>query len=254
MTSDCRASGLPAYVTNPERLEALRRLDILDTPPDGAFDRVARIAARIFEVPIALVSLVDEDRIWFKARFGLDVEEIECHPGLCSSAICSDDIYVVTNAATDLRAMANPLVTETFGLRFYAAAPLRTLDGFRLGTMCIIDRKPRPALTPEQEATLRDLAGIVMDQMELRLSARQALESLLLAKLDTDKLANPDALITICAWSKKVKLDGEWVTFEEFLARRFGAQISHGMTREAARAILTAWKASSAAEGKEQLS
>ena len=94
------------------RLEAIRRYDILDTPPDGAFDRVTALAAQIFDVPIALVTIVDHDRIWFKSRYGLDgVEQIDRDPGLCASAILDDAPYVVEEARKDPRTLANPLVS-----------------------------------------------------------------------------------------------------------------------------------------------
>ncbi len=153
------------------RLAAVRRYDILDSPPDGAFDRIAAVAASIFSVPISIISIVDEDRIWFKSHFGLNVQEIGRDPGLCASAIVQDAPWIVTDAKTDMRALANPLVAGDFGLRFYVGAPLCTHDGFRLGTLCVIDREPREAL-PQQVSQLADLASVVMDQLELRLSAR----------------------------------------------------------------------------------
>jgi GAF domain-containing protein len=157
-----------------ERLEAVHRYDILDTPPDGAFNRVTAIAAEIFDVPIALVTIVDEDRIWFKAKTGLDsVDEIPRSPGLCASAILQDSPYIVEEARKDPRTLANPLVAGKFGLQFYAASPLRTLDGHRLGTLCIIDREPR-MFSPKQAAILEHLSDVVMDEMELRLAARRA--------------------------------------------------------------------------------
>jgi len=155
-----------------ERVKALHRYEILDTPPDGTFDRVTAIVARLLQVPIAVVSLVDNDRIWFKSRHGLDVHQIDRSPGLCASAILSPDIYVVTDASKDIRSLANPLVTSDFGLRFYVGAPLQTHDGYSLGTLCAIDRQPRP-ISPQEMAILNDLAGIVMDEIELRLAARK---------------------------------------------------------------------------------
>ncbi|MDQ6823775.1 MAG: SpoIIE family protein phosphatase [Candidatus Eremiobacteraeota bacterium] len=154
-----------------ERLAAVRRYDVLDTPPDGTFDRITALAARIFNVPIALVTIVDEDRIWFKSRFGLDgVQEIPRDPGLCASAICGDATYIVESARSDPRTLANPLVAGEFGLQFYAAVPLRTSDGFGLGNLVLIDRKPR-TLTAEETAIFESLAGIVVDELELRLHA-----------------------------------------------------------------------------------
>ena len=158
-----------------DRLEAIRRYDILDTPPDGAFDRVTRLAARTLGAPIAIVSIVDEDRIWFKSKVGLDVSQVERSPGLCASAILQDEPWIVEDARNDPRALANPLVAGEFGLQFYAGAPLRTRDGHNLGTVCVIDREPRH-FGPEGQEILTDLAAIVIDEMELRLAARMALE------------------------------------------------------------------------------
>src|SRR5581483_9008749 len=155
-----------------ERLAAVRRYEILDTPRDGAFERITRIASVVLDVPIAIVTIVDHDRIWFKSAHGLDgVEQIDRVPGLCASAILSDDLYLVHDAKVDPRTLANPLVAGDFGLRFYAAAPLRTRDGFNLGTMCVIDREPRE-LSDAQAEVLEDLAALVVDELELRLAAR----------------------------------------------------------------------------------
>lgn len=154
-----------------ERLEAVRRYDVLDTPPDGAFDRITSLAARLFEVPIALVTIVDHDRIWFKSHHGIGAGEIGRDPGLCASAILQDGPYVVNDAVTDPRTLANPLVAGEMGLRFYAAAPLRTPDGYNLGTVCVLDTSRRD-VTEDEMATLGDLAAIVIDELELRRSAR----------------------------------------------------------------------------------
>ena len=155
------------------RLKAVARYDVLDTPPDGAFDRITAIVARRFQVPIAIISIVDQDRIWFKSHHGLELSEIPRSPGLCASAIVDTVPYVLNDARLDPRSLANPLVAGEFGLRFYAGVPLRTSDGFNLGTLCAIDKVPR---TPDAGMVeeLQDLAGLVIDQMELRLSARLA--------------------------------------------------------------------------------
>ena len=167
------------------RLAAVRRYDILDTPPDGAFDRVTAVAAEIFAVPIAIISIVDEDRIWFKSAHGLDVAQIDRAPGLCASAILQDDVWLLNDAAADPRSLANPLVAGDFGLRFYVGVPLRTSDGYNLGTLCVIDREAR-AVSEHQLALLRNLAGLVVDQLELRLAARRAVFELSQALADKD--------------------------------------------------------------------
>jgi sigma-B regulation protein RsbU (phosphoserine phosphatase) len=167
----------PAIIPADEegRLEAIRRYDILDTPPDGAFDRVTALAARHFNVPISIVSIVDTDRIWFKSHHGVEVEQIGRDPGLCASAILGNEPWVVEDAAVDPRTLANPLVAGDFGLRFYAGAPLTTRDGYNLGTLCVLDHEPR-TLTAEEASTLEDMAAIVMDELELRLSARTVVD------------------------------------------------------------------------------
>lgn len=161
-------------VNEEARLAALKRYQILDTPPDGSFEHLTQLAATLFNVPIALISLVDEDRIWFKSHHGVDVNQIGRDPGLCSSAILSQEVYIVENAREDPRTLTNPLVAGSIGLRFYAAAPLITRDGYNLGTFCIIDRKQR-YITEAQKEILKRLAGIVIDEMELRLAARNLL-------------------------------------------------------------------------------
>jgi GAF domain-containing protein len=155
-----------------ERLAAVRRYDVLDTPADGSFDRITRLASVMLAMPISIVSLVDHDRIWFKSAEGLEgVDQIDREPGLCASAILGDQPWIVEDARADPRALANPLVAGEFGLRFYAGCPLHTHDGYNLGTLCVIDKEPR-SLTPDQVRVLEDLAGIVVDELELRLGAR----------------------------------------------------------------------------------
>ena len=157
-----------------DRMRAVRRYDILDTPPDGAFDRIAELAAELLGVPIAIVSIVDTDRIWFKSHHGLDgVSQIDREPGLCASAILHEGPWVVTDAEHDPRTLANPLVAGGFGLRFYVGVPLTTHDGYNLGTLCVLDKAPRP-VSDGQIGMLEKLATLVMDELELRRSAQSA--------------------------------------------------------------------------------
>lgn len=217
-----------------ERIETLRHYEILDTPPDGAFDRATALAAQFFNVPISLVSLVDQDRIWFKSRFGLEALQIDRAPGLCASAIFSESAYVVKNAVEDPRTLANPLVAGSFGLKFYAAIPLVTHDGHGLGTFNIIDFEPRD-FTPQDVENLKAFADMVMDHMELRLSARQALLSL------SNLLKKEHAIgeyLTICAWTRRICVEGTWMSFEEFLMERLGIPVTHGIHPDAAKTIL----------------
>src|SRR5579862_7998333 len=154
-----------------ERLNALRRYQILDTPPEPAFDRIAEMAANFFHVPMAGVSLVDEDRVWFKSRVGINVTQTARDAGLCSSAMLSQGVYHLSDAAHDQRALRHSFVAD-LGIRFYAAAPLRNHEGFNLGTVWVLDQQPRELASGEAEM-LRALAALAMNQMELRLYAEK---------------------------------------------------------------------------------
>lgn len=160
-------------MTERERLAAVRRYNILDTPPERPFDRITAIAARLLHVPIAILTIVDRDRIWYKSRQGIEKEEVDRDLGLCASCILQDRPWIVGDARTDVRTLANPLVAGAAGIRFYLGIPLRTHDGFNIGTLCVEDFVPR-AVTDEEIAHLRDLAAVVMDELELRRSAREA--------------------------------------------------------------------------------
>ena len=155
-----------------DRLHALHTFHLLDTDPDGAFDELIELAADICEAPIALISLVDESRQWFKARVGLDVEETARSVSFCAHAILQDGLFQVPDALKDERFADNPLVTGPPHIRFYAGAPLQTEDGFGLGTLCVIDRQPRE-LTQFQIKALKVLRGHVMTLMDMRRRNRE---------------------------------------------------------------------------------
>ncbi|MDQ3127209.1 MAG: ATP-binding protein [Chloroflexota bacterium] len=158
------------------RLAAVAKYDVLDTPPDGAFDRITALAARVFSVPIAIVSVVDHDRIWFKSHHGLDIDQIDRAPGLCASAILQREPWIISDAPTDPRALSNPLVAGEFGLKFYAGVPIALASGHNMGTLCILDFEPRE-LSADETSSLQDLADMVTSELELRLASRQALEA-----------------------------------------------------------------------------
>lgn len=154
------------------RLELLRDYNILDTPPEVQFDRIARLAAALLNTPIAAVTLVDEDRQWFKAQVGLERSELPRSESLCSVAITGDRPMIVEDASLDTRFAQNRLVHEDGGIRFYLGVPLRTPDGAALGTLCAIDRTPRQ-VTPRDVALMQDLAELAMEQLELRHAASE---------------------------------------------------------------------------------
>ncbi len=155
------------------RLEALRAYQILDTKPELAFDRLTRLGAKVFEAPIVLVSLVDQNRQWFKSCYGLSVNETGRDVSFCAHAIFTNDPFVIADALADPRFHDNPLVTGEPKIRFYAGAPLIAPNGARIGTFCVIDHHPRKSMSSEDLETLCDFSSLVVEELELRRTARE---------------------------------------------------------------------------------
>jgi diguanylate cyclase (GGDEF)-like protein len=146
------------------RLRALNSLKILDTAPEERFDRLTRIAKHLFNVPIALFSIVDEDRQWFKSSVGLETKETSRDVSFCGHAILGDSTLIIPDTLKDKRFADNPLVTGKPKIRFYAGAPIRLLNSGMIGTLCIIDKEPR-TLSKTEQALLKDLAQIVENEI-----------------------------------------------------------------------------------------
>jgi eukaryotic-like serine/threonine-protein kinase len=155
------------------RLAALRRYDVLDTPPEAAFDEVTRLASRLLGAPIALISIVDTDRVWLKSRRGYDAEAVDRNTSFCVVTDPGSGPWTIPDARADPRTADNPVVLGDPKVRSYAAAPLTTHDGHHLGSLCVYDLEPRE-FDGEALRTLEDLAEIVMDELELRLASRRA--------------------------------------------------------------------------------
>lgn len=153
-------------MTETNRLAALDKTKLLDTLPEERFDRLTRLASRALGTDIALVSLIDKDRQWFKSRAGTDVTQTPRSQAFCAHAIQSDEIMVVPNAKQDPRFAQNPLVTGDPNISFYAGAPLITKDGYALGTVCVIDAKPREDFSEDDKQILADIAATVMAEIE----------------------------------------------------------------------------------------
>ena len=149
------------------RIAALQKYAILDTEPEQAFDDLVLLASFICQTPIALISLVDENRQWFKSRVGLSVSETPREIAFCAAAIQQPDVFIVPDTLNDERFRNNPLVTSEPHIRFYAGAPLINEEGFALGTICVIDRTPRQ-FGPSQQAALKALSRLVLAQLEFR--------------------------------------------------------------------------------------
>ena len=159
-----------------DRLQELHGLGILDTPREESFDRIVKLAALIFDVPIALITLLDDDRQWFKAGIGIDACETPRDQAFCSHAIVAgDDIFEVLDAALDPVFLDNPLVTGPPNLRYYAGKPLVMRSGARLGTLCLVDIKPRAPLSEQHRIILRSLSELVVREIKIRALGRDML-------------------------------------------------------------------------------
>jgi len=167
MTNTLKPNPYPTPPNESERLNLLHALNLLDTPDEPVFDRITRLVARILNVPIALVSLIDTDRQWFKSRVGLDVTETPREVAFCAHAIMQSEPLIVSDATRDVRFNENPLVTGNPNIRFYAGVPLLTTAGMAIGTLCAIDSKPR-VLSNDETNILIDLAALVSKEVQLR--------------------------------------------------------------------------------------
>lgn len=154
-----------------QRLRELERYGVIDSPSDEHFERIVELASLIFAVPITAISLVEQHRQWFLCNLGLEASETPRDQAFCAHAIATDGVMVVPDATADPRFRSNPLVTAAPHIRFYAGAPLHSPEGHNLGTLCVIDRKPRQ-ITAQQERQLALLAQMVMHEIELRRQAR----------------------------------------------------------------------------------
>ena len=204
------------------RLAALHEYRLLDTSPEAAFDDITQLAARLCDVPIALVSLVDIDRQWFKSRVGLDSTQTAREMAFCAHTILENKPLVVTDATLDARFADNPLVTGDPGIRFYAGAPLVTPSGFALGALCVIDVQPRE-LGAAQLSALQGLARAVTAQMELRRVSHDLAQSL-------EKIKVLEGLLPMCAWCKQVRdAAGDWRSTEDYFKSQLSVAVTHGI-------------------------
>ncbi|MCX5932155.1 MAG: GAF domain-containing protein [Cyanobacteria bacterium] len=205
-----------------ERLDALRDYRILDTPPEQAFDDLTALAAYVCDVPIALVSLVDTDRQWFKSKFGLEATETSRDVSFCAHAILQNDILVVQDTHLDARFAANPLVTSEPNIRFYAGVPLLSPEALPLGTLCVIDHEPRE-LNAAQIRALEGIARQVVTQLELRLVSARLAQAL-------EKINLIEELIPICSYCKAIRNDaGYWSSVEAFIKQHSDVAFTHGV-------------------------
>ena len=180
-------SKAPLPANESARLEALRALDVLDTSVEPAFDRITRAAANYLDVPICLVTLIDEERQWFKSRHGLEAQETHRDIAFCAHTILKDEPFVVSDTAKDDRFTDNPLVTGDLNIQFYAGVPLSLTDDIRVGTLCVIDHKPRELAAKEREF-LTDMAAVIVDQFKLRQALSDVRKAALQREIDLQQI------------------------------------------------------------------
>ncbi len=199
-----------------ERLAVLNRLNILDSEPDSVFDDIVSLTAELFDVPICLVSLVDTDRQWFKARIGLDAQTTPRDVGFCAYAILHNDVFVVEDATLDRRFADSPLVTGYPHVRFYAGAPLTIEAGINVGSLCIIDREPRRVRDGELD--------------KLRVLARAVAAHMRLNRLEQE-WPGIGTRVALCAWCRNVRTETDgvasWKPLHEYVAAI--ETVSHGI-------------------------
>ncbi len=180
-----------AFDPETERLEALGRYDVLDTEPEPSFERLVGLARQLLGVPTALITLVAEERQWFKARVGFEPGETGRDVSFRDHTIRQGRVMVVRDAQKDPRFQDNPLVTGAPGIRFYAGAPFETPDGYKLGALCVIDTAPRAEFSVEAEAALSELSALVMDALELRRAAAAAVTETAALRASETRLRQP---------------------------------------------------------------
>jgi diguanylate cyclase (GGDEF)-like protein len=231
----------PLPQNEPTRLSTLRSLKLLDTPAEERFDRLTRLARRLFDVPIALVSLLDENRQWFKSCAGLGVQETARDISFCGHAIMQDDVFMIPDALADERFQDNPLVTGDPGIRFYAGQPLTVPNGSKLGTLCLIDTRPRE-LDDVERGLLRDLAHIAEQEIaaielatvdELTLLAnRRGFEALAQHALNVCRRLSHDATLLFFDLDDFKRINDTWGHAEGDRALAMFASALRGALRE----------------------
>ena len=212
----------PLPTNEAERLAALKEYHILDTGTEQSYDDITTLAAHICEVPIAMISLVDEIRQWFKSKVGLDQQQTSRDVAFCAHAILQNEPFIVGDATKDRRFADNALVTGEPYIRFYTGIPLINPEGLALGTLCVVDHQPR-RLSAAQQKALQALSRQVMVLLELRRVSARLAEAL-------EHVKTLQGLLPICAWCKRIRDDkGYWDQIEAYFHKSTGADFTHGI-------------------------
>ncbi len=214
--------GSPKISNEEERLRALAEYRILGTQPEKCYDDITKIASLTCGTPISLMSLVDSDKQWFKSRCGFETQETSRDVSFCAHAIASSEPLIVEDALLDERFKSNPLVVEEPKIRLYAGFPLQTPNDQRIGTLCVIDRKPG-SLSDKQNQIMEALSRQVVSLLELRKRSIRLLDAL-------THMHNMEGILTTCSYCKEVRdSDGEWQHLEKYLSKITDIRFSHGI-------------------------
>jgi GAF domain-containing protein len=227
--------NVPLPTNEAERLAALQEYHVLDSETEQSYDDITALAAHICEAPIAMISLVDETRQWFKSRVGVEQQQTPREVAFCAHAILQSKPFIVRDATKDRRFADSALVTGEPHIRFYAGIPLTNPEGLALGTLCVVDHQPRRLSTAQQKA-LQALSRQVMALLELRRVSARLANAL-------EQIKTLQGLLPICAWCKRIRDDkGYWNQLEAFFHKHGGADFTHGICPECLEKVHDKWE------------
>lgn len=222
--------GAPLHPKEAERLDALRRYRILDTAPERAFDDLTYLASFFCKTPMSLVTFVDRDRQWFKSRVGFTHPQTSRGLSFCAHTILQSTVMVVPDMGADVRFRENALVTHDPGIRFYAGAPIFSIDGLPLGALCVLDREPR-TLTVGQEEALRAMSRLAGALLETRRSVGE-----LAIAMDSMNLLSQ--MLPVCSSCRRLQNEkGDWISLEHYVRDHAHQAGGHGTCPDCARRL-----------------
>ena len=225
----------PLPTNEAERLAALKEYHILDTETEQSYDDITTLAAQICEAPIAMVSLVDDTRQWFKSRVGVAQQQTPREVAFCAHAILQSKPFIVKDATKDRRFADSALVTGEPHIRFYAGIPLTNPEGLALGTLCVVDHHPR-RLSAAQQKALQALSRQIMTLLELKRVSTRLADAL-------EQVKTLQELLPICAWCKRIRDDkGYWDQVEAYIHKSTGADFTHSICPQCLEKVNSEWE------------
>jgi len=214
--------SVPKPENEDKRLEILEQYQIMDSLAEAAYDEIVAVASEIFDTPMALITFVDDDRQWFKAQTGMTMQETAREHAFCAHTILDDGILVVEDARKDPRFATNPYVLGDPNIRFYAGAPIKVKNTVNLGSVCVLDSKPRQ-ITTKQEKLLKLLSSQVSHLLELRRMTADL-------RQEQEQNTQLRQLLPICAWCKQIRTaDGSWTELEQYVRQHADQELTHSI-------------------------